>query len=207
MAENIFWLGHSSVRIDGERVVYIDPWKLELPAKKADIILVSHAHHDHFSPDDIGRIWAEGTVIVTAPDCAAGLPGEVRTMKPGDRIEVLGVAVEAVPAYNPDKKFHPREKNWLGFIVTLDGKRIYYCGDTDQVPEMKTIRADIVLAPVGGTYTMTAAEAAALVNMLRPKVAIPVHYGDVAGAAGDAARFRDLCEVPVVIKARWKPAK
>ncbi len=199
MVEKIFWLGHSSVRIDGEQVIYIDPWKLNDP-KKADLVLISHSHYDHLSVEDVGKIQKEGTVIVTTQDSAADLSGDIRIVKPGDIVQVGEILVEAVPSYNTDKAFHPRESGWLGFVVTVMGKRIYYCGDTDLIPEMETIRADIMLVPVGGTYTMTAEDAARAVNIIRPGVAIPIHYDDIVGSADDARRFRDLCEVPVEIK-------
>jgi len=199
MLENIFWLGHSTVRIDGEKVIYIDPWKLKEP-KMADIILISHSHYDHLSVEDVGKIQKENTVIVTTQDSAADLSGDVRTVIPGDVVRIGEILVEAVPSYNTDKAFHPKENNWLGFVVTVMGKRIYYCGDTDIIPEMKNIQADIMLVPVGGTYTMTAAEAARAVNMVRPGVAIPIHYGYIVGSGDDAERFRDLCDVPVEIK-------
>jgi len=199
MVENIVWLGHSSVRIDGEKVIYIDPWKLKNP-KKADLILISHSHYDHLSVEDVAKIQKDDTVIIATKDSAARLSGDVRIVKPGDVVQVEGISVEAVPAYNTNKDFHPRENGWLGFVVTVGGKRIYYCGDTDLIPEMETMRADIMLVPVGGTYTMTAEEAARAVNTVRPGTAIPIHYDDIVGSEEDARRFRDLCEVPVEIK-------
>ncbi|MBN2398050.1 MAG: MBL fold metallo-hydrolase [Deltaproteobacteria bacterium] len=199
MMENIVWLGHSSVRIDGEKVIYIDPWKLTDP-KRADLILISHSHYDHLSLEDIAKIQKDDTVIITTKDSAARLSGDVRIVKPGDVLQVEGISVEAVPAYNTNKDFHPKKNGWLGFVVTVGGKRIYYCGDTDFIPEMETIRADIMLVPVGGTYTMTAEEAARAVNTVRPETAIPIHYDDIVGSVKDARRFKDLCEVPVEIK-------
>jgi len=199
MVENIFWLGHSSIRIDAEQVVYIDPWKLKDPVK-ADLILISHPHHDHFSPGDIERIQKKGTVVVTTGDCAAELSGDVRIVKPGDVIRVEGTEIEAVPSYNIGKAFHPRENNWLGFVITVMGERVYYCGDTDCIPEMENMRADIMIVPVGGTYTMNAEEAARAVNIIRPGAAIPIHYGDIVGSVKDAERFSALCNVPVCIK-------
>ena len=199
MLENIFWLGHSTIRIDGEKVIYIDPWKLRDP-KGADLILISHSHHDHLSPEDVGKIQKNDTVIITTRDCAAELSGDVRIVEPGDVVRIGEIEVEAVSSYNIGKAFHPKENNWIGFVVTVMGKRIYYCGDTDLIPEMENIGADIMIAPVGGTYTMNAEEGARAVNMIRPRVAIPVHYGDIVGSIEDAEKFRDLCEVPVVIK-------
>lgn len=199
MLENIFWLGHSTIRIDGEKVIYIDPWKLRDP-KGADLILISHSHHDHLSPEDVGKIRKNDTVTITTQDCATKLSGDVRIVKPGDAVRIGAIEVEAVSSYNIGKAFHPRENNWLGFVITVMEKRIYYCGDTDLIPEMESISADIVIAPVGGTYTMNAEEAARAVNMIKPETAIPIHCGDIVGSIEDAERFRDLCEVPVDIK-------
>ena len=204
MVEDIVWLGHSSVRIEGEKVIYIDPWKLKDPMK-ADLILISHSHYDHLSVEDVEKIRKADTVIVTTRESAAVLSGNLRIVKPGDVVQIGKVSVEAVPSYNTDKDFHPRENGWLGFVVTVQGTRIYYCGDTDLIPEMKTIQADIMLVPVGGTYTMTAEEAARAVNIVRPGTAIPIHYDDIVGSVEDARRFKDLCKVPVEIKKRSAP--
>lgn len=199
MLEKISWLGHSSVKIGGDKIIYIDPWKLK-DGEKADIILVSHSHGDHLSPEDIKKISKEDTVIITTPDCVSQLSGDVRAVKPGDEVTVSGITIEAVASYNKDKAFHPKANNWIGFVVTVGGKRIYYCGDTDFIPEMENIKADIVIAPVGGTYTMTAEEAAEAVNLIKPEVAIPIHYDDIVGSIEDAKKFKELCNVPVEIK-------
>ncbi len=199
MLEKISWLGHSSVKIGGDKIIYIDPWKLK-DGEKADIILVSHSHGDHLSLEDIKKISKEDTVIITTPDCVSQLSGDVRAVKPGDEVTVSGITIEVVAAYNKDKAFHPKANNWIGFVVTVGGKRIYYCGDTDFIPEMDNIKADIVIAPVGGTYTMTAEEAAEAVNFIKPEVAIPIHYDDIVGSIEDAKKFKELCKVPVEIK-------
>ena len=199
MLEKIKWLGHSSVRIDAEKIIYIDPWKIQ-GGPKADLILVSHTHGDHLSPADVKKIQKTDTVIVAAHDAAAQLSGDVRALKPGGRIVVPGVTVKAVPAYNVNKSFHPKANEWIGFLVTVGGKTIYYGGDTDFIPEMKDIQADILILPVGGTYTMTAKEAAEAANLIRPEAAIPIHYGDIVGTAADAERFKELCKAPVDIK-------
>jgi L-ascorbate metabolism protein UlaG (beta-lactamase superfamily) len=201
MLENIFWLGHSTIRIDGEKVIYIDPWKLRDP-KRADLILISHSHYDHLSPEDVRKIQESDTVIITTQDCATELSGDVRVVKPGDVVRIGEIVVEAVRSYNIGKAFHPKENDWLGFVITVMGKRIYYCGDTDLIPEMESISADIVIAPVGGTYTMNAEEAARAVNMIKPETAMPIHYGDIVGSVEDAERFRGLCKVLVDIKQR-----
>ena len=206
MEENIFWLGHDSFRLRGEKVVYIDPWKLDAGAEKADVILVTHEHRDHFSKDDIAKISKPGTVVVGPAAVVAQLGGNAITVKPGDAISAAGVVVEAVPAYNPNKKFHPKSAGHVGYIVTLNGNRIYHTGDTDLIPEMTQIKCDIALLPVSGTYVMTAIEAAEAAHTLQPALAIPMHWGDptVVGTRADAEEFQRLAQVPVKILGKTK---
>lgn len=199
MLEKIFWLGHSTVRIDTDPVIYIDPWKLKKP-KRAGLVLVSHSHFDHLSREDVKKVAGPDTVILAPEDCLGDLPAGARAIKPGDRVELPGIVVEAVPSYNTNKTFHPRASGWVGFVITAEGRRIYYPGDTDVIPEMDAVRADIVVIPVGGTYTMTAAEAADAVNRMKPVVAVPIHYGDIVGSLADAKKFKEYCKVAVEIK-------
>jgi L-ascorbate metabolism protein UlaG (beta-lactamase superfamily) len=200
MLEKIFWLGHSSVKIRSGKTIYIDPWKLKRNAEPADLILVSHSHRDHLSPEDIKKVRKKDTVIVAPADCAVQLSGDVKIVKPGDRVDLSWLEVEATHAYNPERPYHPRGNGWVGFVLTVEGKRIYYCGDTNFIAEMENIRADIMIVPVGGTYTMNAEEAAHAVNRIRPEAAIPIHYGDVVGSLADAMKFKALCSVNVEIK-------
>jgi L-ascorbate metabolism protein UlaG (beta-lactamase superfamily) len=199
MLKKIKWLGHSSVKIEAEKTIYIDPWKIK-EGRKADLILISHSHGDHLSPADIRKIQKEETVIIAAGDAAAQLSGDVRALKPGEKVTVQGVTIEAVPAYNIGKPYHPKANDWIGFILTVEGKRIYYGGDTDLIPEMKDIKADILILPVGGTYTMTAREAAEAADLIRPEAVIPIHFGDIVGTPADAVKFKELCKAPVEIK-------
>ena len=202
--KNITWLGHASIRISSTAgTIYVDPWKLK-SSKPADIILITHEHYDHFSKDDVAKISTKATVVVTNPTVAAQLTGDVKTVRPGDTVTVKGVKIQAVAAYNVDKfkspgvPFHPKADNKLGFIIEVDGTRIYIAGDTDQIPEMANIKTDIAILPVSGKYTMTAAEAAQTLRVLKPKFAIPVHYGDIAGSIADAEQFKK--EAPVEVR-------
>ena len=199
MLKKIHWLGHDCFRIDSENIIYFDPFELRQGAVPADIILVTHEHFDHCSPKDVARIQKKGTVIVTTADCATKLSGEIKTVKPGDTITIKGVIIEAVPAYNTNKKFHLKETGWVGYIITVDGTRIYHAGDTDFIPEMKTFKVDMALLPVSGTYVMTAEEAVKAVETIRPQMAIPMHYGSIVGSDKDAATFKQKCTVPVEI--------
>jgi L-ascorbate metabolism protein UlaG (beta-lactamase superfamily) len=202
MIDNIHWLGHDSFRIDGDVTIYIDPWKLAAGSPPADLILITHEHSDHFSPEDIDLIRTPLTEFVTIASVAAKLSGQVHTVKPGDRLTVRGVALEVLPAYNLAKKFHPREKGHVGYVLTVGGQRIYHAGDTDAIPEMAGLRPDIAMIPVSGTYVMDAEEAVEAVKLLQPGLAIPMHYGAIVGSETDALRFQQLSPAPVRIMAR-----
>jgi len=188
MTGNIHWLGHDTFRIEGEQVIYTDPFKIKKKGT-ADIILITHEHYDHCSPEDVKKIQGPDTVILSPADCAAKLQGNIKVVKPGDKIEVRGMMIETVPSYNTNKQFHTKDRGWVGYVFTSKGQRIYIAGDTDYIPEMKNIRADIALLPVSGTYVMTADEAAQAALDIKPKVAIPMHYGSIVGTKEDALKF------------------
>lgn len=199
MVENIHWLGHDCFRIDGPVTIYMDPWQLPAGAPQADLVLITHDHYDHCSPEDVKKICKPDAVVVTIAAVAKKLKGDVRVVKPGDSLTVKGIPIEVVPAYNVNKKFHPKNAGHVGFIFTVDGQRIYHAGDTDFIPEMKSFKVDIALLPVSGTYVMTADEAANAAKAINPKVAIPMHYGEIVGDKSDAERFQTLYGGEVVI--------
>ncbi len=203
-------IGHDTFRIAGSKVVYTDPFKIA-KGDEADIVLLSHDHFDHLSLEDLEKVCSPGTTIVASSACEAGIKDlkvkEKRFLEPDARYTVGKVSVETVPAYNvnkfrePGKPFHPREQNGVGFILEMDGTRVYHAGDTDFIPEMKSIRCDIALLPVSGTYVMTAEEAAQAAQVLNPKIAVPMHYGAIVGSDADAQKFKSLvtnCEVEII---------
>lgn len=191
MIENIKWLGHDTFKITGEIVIYTDPFKIK-HNDRADIILITHEHYDHFSPEDIKKLIGPETVVVIPKDCSGKIDAKEAVVKPGDRLTVKGVEIEVVPSYNTNKKFHPKEKGWVGYIFKVGGKRVYIAGDTDYIPEMKDFKdIDIALLPVSGTYVMDAEEAVQAALDIKPKIAIPMHYGSIVGSEKDAQYFAD----------------
>ena len=193
IAKKIVWLGHDSFRIDASKTIYLDPYQVS-SGPKADLIMITHDHFDHCSPDDVAKIQQPGTVIVTEKDSAKKLTGDLRVIKPGESLVVDEVKVEAVPSYNTDKEFHPKRNAWLGFIIEIQGVRVFHAGDTDFIPEMNGFNVDIALLPVSGTYVMTADQAVKAALAISPKLAIPMHYGTIVGSDQDAITFKKALE-------------
>jgi len=191
--KNIHWLGHAGFRIDAEKIVYIDPFQIDA-GPKADIVLISHSHYDHYSPEDLDKIVQAKTIIVTEKSTAAQLSGNVQVMAPGDYLDLEGIGIEAVAAYNTDKHFHPQSNGWLGFVLAIEGVRIYHTGDSDFIPEMKSVQADIALLPVSGTYVMDPPQAVAAALAINPEYVIPMHYGKIVDDAHQAAEIEAALE-------------
>ncbi len=203
--DNITVNTQSSICIDGSKVLYFDPFQIREENHRADIVLVTHSHYDHFDPESISKIAKDGTVYVVPASMEKELRGAVRegeliTVNPGDVVETGGIRIQAVPAYNRLKPFHPKRNQWVGYVVTMDGIRYYAAGDTDAVPELEKISCDVALVPIGGTYTMTAKEAAKLINAIGPKTAIPIHYGSIVGKKEDAEIFRELVRKDITVE-------
>jgi L-ascorbate metabolism protein UlaG (beta-lactamase superfamily) len=199
IAGKMHWLGHDAIRIDAGLTIYFDPFQIE-SGPVADIIFISHDHYDHLSPEDLAKIQGPDTTIVTAQSCRDKVQGTIKVVAPGDSLVVKDIPVQVVASYNINKKFHPKENRWVGFIVEIDGVRIYHAGDTDMIEEMHDINTDIALLPVSGTYVMTAEEAVEAALVIKPALAIPMHYGVIVGDASDADRFKKLLEGKIPVK-------
>lgn len=198
MLEDIEVLYHSSIRMNKGKMIYIDPYHIEKNYKDADMIFITHDHYDHYSEEDIDKVRKNNTIFIVPENLLnklikKGINDEnIITLDPGDAENIDGIKVEAIHSYNIDKPFHPKENNWLGYIIEIDGVRYYIAGDTDITEENKKIKCDVAFVPVGGTYTMNFSEAAQLINIIKPKVAVPIHYGSVVGTEQDATDFIKL---------------
>ena len=195
MLENIELLCHSSIRINKEKIIYIDPYKIEKDYNDADLIFVTHDHYDHYSEEDIDKVKKEDTVIIAPEELLTKLLRKgisqdyIITVEPNKEYMTEGIKFETIPAYNTNKAFHPKENEWVGYVIEIQGSKYYIAGDTDITEENKKVKCDIAFVPVGGTYTMDFKEAAQLINEIQPKIAVPIHYGSVVGTEQDAIDF------------------
>jgi L-ascorbate metabolism protein UlaG (beta-lactamase superfamily) len=210
LIDAIEWLGHASFRITvGRATVYIDPYRVSEQSPPADLILITHGHYDHFSPQDVERLSKKDTWLVGPAAVAERVSGQVHRIGPGETIDdelVRGLHISAVAAYNTSKRdadgnpFHPRDAGWVGYALNVRGERVYHSGDTDVIPEMDSVTGvDVALLPVSGVYVMTAPEAAEAARRIQPRVAVPMHWGSHLGTEHDARTFASKAPVEVRI--------
>lgn len=198
MLENIEVLYHSSIRINKDKIIYIDPFKIDKNYNDADIVFITHDHYDHYSEEDIDKVINKNTTIIIPEELLTKLlrkginKNAIITVEPNIKYMVQGIKFETIPAYNTNKSFHPKENDWVGYIITLNDIRYYVAGDTDITEENRKVKCDVAFVPVGGTYTMDFKEAAQLINEIQPKIAVPIHYGSVVGTEQDASDFIKL---------------
>ena len=193
LLKDVTHLNHSTIKISGKKVVYFDPIQISGEPKDADIIFITHSHDDHFAPDEIKKLLKPNTTLVVPHDVVAlakktGFKNIVKVY-PNKEYTVQGIQFETVRSYNINKKFHSKDNNWVGYIATMNNIRYYIAGDTDLIPEMEKISADVAFLPIGGTYTMNANEAAKAASIIKPKVVVPIHFGSIVGKAEDARQF------------------
>ena len=207
MVDNIEVNTQNSIRIESRvGTIYVDPLEIGNDAHDADYILITHDHYDHFSPEDIRKVAKADSILVVLEKMAGkaqevtGDVGKVETVKPGVYRELNGLEFETVPAYNLLKPFHPKSAEWVGYVLRIDGQRIYIAGDTDATKEAKAVKCEVALVPIGGTYTMDAKKAAELVNAICPNVAVPVHYGSIVGKPADGDIFAQNVKDPIKVE-------
>ncbi len=201
----IKWLGNSGFFINNKKTIYIDPYKINEHTKKADLIFLTHSHYDHCSVADMEKIIKEGTKIIVPADCQSkvtrfNIPIDIMVVEVGDEFEIGDIKVSVLPAYNVDKPFHPKSEGWMGYLIKAGNVIIYHAGDTDVIPEMQKLTGHkqrdkklVALLPVGGRFTMNAEEAAEAAGIIKPFLALPMHYGGIVGAVDDAEEFIRLC--------------
>ena len=195
MLENVEVLYHSSIKIKDNKIIYIDPFKIDKDYNDADIVFITHDHYDHYSEEDIDKVINENTTIIISEELLTKLlrkginKNAIITVEPNKNYMVQGIKFETISAYNTNKTFHPKENGWVGYIIIINGIRYYIAGDTDITEENKQVKCDVAFVPVGGTYTMDFKEAASLINEIKPKIAIPIHYGSIVGTEQDAIDF------------------
>ena len=199
---------HSSIKIQKDKTIYIDPFRIKNEFHDADFVFITHSHYDHFSTEDIVKISKTSTVFITMLETKSdlellGIPeDQIIIVKPNNDYEIKGIKFKTVPAYNKNKNFHPKENNWVGYIIELNDTKYYIAGDTDNIQEIQNIECDVAFLPIGGKYTMNAEEAAELANRINTKVIVPIHYGTIVGTKEDLEEFIKLTnkKVEVLIK-------
>jgi len=203
---NLKWLGHAGFLVKNHKVIYIDPFNIKENSEKADIILITHSHYDHCSVADMKSIIKEGTKIVLTADSQSKImrsevPIDIRIIAPNQELTLGEVKISTIPAYNIDKSFHPKEEEWVGYIIKMNDVLIYHAGDTDLIPEMQRLtgynqpdKKFIALLPIGGRFTMDVEEAVEAAKLIKPTLAVPMHYGGIIGNKEDAEEFVRLCK-------------
>jgi L-ascorbate metabolism protein UlaG (beta-lactamase superfamily) len=208
MIEGIKINCHSSIKIAKDKIVYIDPFRINEVPHDADYIFITHSHYDHFSVQDILKVAKIDTIFISTEDTKSslelmGIPEEqIIIVEPNNKYEVKGIKFETVLSYNENKKYHPKENNWVGYVIELNGNQYYIAGDTDNISEIQNIKCDIAFLPIGGEFTMNPQEAADLSNKIECKIVVPTHYAELVGTKEDLDKFIKLTnkEIKVLIE-------
>jgi len=195
MTKNIELLGHASIKINK---IYFDPFQLNQSYNDAEYIFITHSHYDHFSEEDILKVKSNSTTIIITDDLlektlSLGFTeNKIIIVEPNKTYNINDLEFATIPAYNINKPFHPKENNWVGYLLKYNDKTYYIPGDTDITEENKKVKCDMAFIPVGGTYTTDYKEGAELANIINPQLAIPIHYGSIVGTKEDGEKFKEL---------------
>lgn len=206
MINNISINCHSSIKINGEKIIYIDPYKIKEINKDADLIFITHEHYDHYSIEDINNVKKNNTRFIVPKSMKNRLiidgisESDIISVDVKNKYNVDDIEFETIPAYNINKSFHPKNSNWVGYIININNIKYYIAGDTDITDEAINVKCDIAFIPIGGTYTMDYKEAATLTNKIKPKYAIPIHYGLIVGKYEDAIKYSNLLDKEIECK-------
>ena len=205
MLEGVTINCHSSIKIQKDKIIYIDPFRIKETTHDADFIFITHSHYDHFSTQDIIKVAKIDTVFITIQETKSslelmGIPqNQITIVEPNNEYKIKNIKFETVPAYNENKKFHTKENKWVGYIIELNGIKYYIAGDTDNIEEIQKVKCDVAFIPIGGTFTMDAKEAADLANKIDGKIIVPIHYGEIIGTKEDLERFIKLTNKQVKV--------
>lgn len=206
MINNISINCHSSIKINGEKVIYVDPYKIKGINNDADLIFITHEHYDHYSIEDINKIKKNNTRFIVPKSMKNRLiidgisESDIISVDVKNKYNIDDIEFETIPAYNINKNFHPKNNNWVGYIININNIKYYIAGDTDMTEEAINVKCDIAFVPIGGTYTMDYKEAATLTNKIKPKYAIPIHYGLIVGTNEDAINYSNLLDKEIECK-------
>lgn len=199
MLDGVICLGHNAIKfIKDNKVIYIDPFKIEDNYNDADLVFITHSHYDHFSKEDILKVKKEFTKIIITEDLyndsiEMGFSKDnILVVKPNSKYLIDSVKFSTISSYNINKNFHPKDNNWVGYILLLNNYSYYIIGDSDITDENKQVKCDVLFVPIGGIYTMDYKEASLLTNVIKPKIVIPVHYGIIVGEKDYALKFKEL---------------
>ena len=196
MLDNIEVLIHSSIKFSKDIIIYFDPYKINKDYHDADIIFITHSNYDNYNPLYIKKVIKDNTIVVCPKDVKEELLKlnikNIIEVVPNKDYEVLNIKFKTIPAYNINKNFHPKENNWVGYLINYNNVKYYIAGDTDITEENKNIICDVAFVPIGGTFTMDYKEAASLINEIQPKIAVPTHYGLIVGNKDDGIKFSKL---------------
>lgn len=204
---NIQVFNQSSIKLTEDKVIYFDPYSLLEEKHDADIIFITHDHYDHYEESSIIKAMNRNTILVVPKilqEQALTLTNNLLVVEPNKTYTIDDITFETIASYNNDAPFHPKEKNYVGYNITINNTKYYIMGDTDQTDETNKVKTDICFVPIGGTYTMSVGEAVNYINYIKPKKAIPIHYGSIVGDKSLGIDFKNKIdneiEVEILIK-------
>lgn len=195
-------LNHASIKLEDNIKVYFDPYQIEKTYNDADYIFITHDHYDHYDEESINKIINENTIVIL-PKCLEtkkNIYRNVLIVESNKTYQLANLSFETVNSYNKIAPFHPKEKDYLGYNVLINETKYYVMGDTNRTEETDLVKTDICFVPIGGTYTMDIKEASDYINYLRPKKAIPIHYGSIVGDKSLAEEFKKLIKEEIEVE-------
>lgn len=200
---NIQVLNHASIKLTGEKIIYFDPYQLKEEKHDADMIFITHDHYDHYEEKSIEKVLNDQTILIVPTVLekrARILTDNLLIVEPNNTYTLDGITIDTVNSYNIDKSYHPKERNYLGYNLTINNTKYYIMGDTDRTCETNKVKTDICFVPIGGTYTMNVEEAATYINDLKPTKTIPIHYGSIVGDKSLGTTFKNLINKEIEVE-------